>query len=105
MTEAGKSLPAAQRFMGVNGANGGRTGVKVSLLYARVKVCPTVTVNLLLKITSDFSRGLCEGADTETDPCGEPRAEVARSRARQATGSRVFFESGNGSTDLTQYTV
>ncbi len=43
--------------------------VKVSPPYGPGKVCAESAVNLLPKITSEFSRGLQKGADTDSDPC------------------------------------
>ena len=53
---------------GKAGASRDRTIVKLSLPYARGKVCAETAVNLLLKIISVHSRVLPEGADTEFDP-------------------------------------
>jgi len=57
------------------------------LACARRNPCAKGAVKLLLKITSDDSRVLLNGADTVGDPQRDLRADVARSRARQATGS------------------
>ena len=45
-----------------------RVIVKLFLLYAGRNLCVTRAVNLLLKITSVYSRAVCEGADIEIVP-------------------------------------
>jgi len=64
----------------------GHTIVKLSLAYARVKVCATRAVNHLLKITSVRSRGLDKPADIEFCPLTKTASGGGASRVHQVTG-------------------
>jgi hypothetical protein len=67
---------------------GGDTILRLSLPYARGKVCAARAINLLLKITSVRSRAFPWAADTVVDPL--PGSACPRWHAgglRQATGS------------------
>lgn len=83
---------------------GHRKVYSASLTGASKKVCLTIAVNLLVKITSGHSRPVCRQADIEFDPVSALTAQwPARSGRRQWTEGVI--ESRNGSAVLTHETV